>query len=62
MKRPAILFNWLLLAIGSVIMVQVGAITAHKLPARQLRYIFTIVMFYISMRMFGAFEWLGWPL
>ena len=34
------LFSWLPLAMGSVAMVQVGAIIAHKLPAGQLKYIF----------------------
>ncbi len=54
--------SWLLLAITSVGMAQVGAITAHKLPARQLKYIFIVVMFYIGLKMLGVFEWLGWPL
>jgi uncharacterized membrane protein YfcA len=54
--------SWFLLAITSVGMAQVGAITAHKLPARQLKYIFIIVMFYIGLKMLGVFDWLGWPL
>jgi uncharacterized membrane protein YfcA len=53
---------WLLLAVTGVGMAQVGAITAHKLPARQLRYIFIAVMFYMGLKMLGVFEWLGWPL
>jgi len=36
-------------------MAQVGAITAHRLPARQLRYVFIGVMFYLGFRMLGAF-------
>jgi uncharacterized membrane protein YfcA len=56
------LVSWLLLAVTSVGMAQVGAITAHKLPARQLRYIFIAVMFYMGLKMIGLFEWLGWPL
>jgi uncharacterized membrane protein YfcA len=54
--------SWFLLAVTSIGMAQVGAITAHKLPARQLKYIFIIVMFYIGLRMIGVFEWLGWPI
>jgi uncharacterized membrane protein YfcA len=54
--------SWFLLAITSVGTAQVGAITAHKLPARQLKYIFIIVMFYIGLKMLGVFDWLGWPL
>jgi uncharacterized protein len=54
--------SWFLLAITSVGTAQVGAITAHKLPARHLKYIFIIVMFYIGLKMLGVFDWLGWPL
>jgi len=54
--------SWFLLAVTSVGMAQVGAITAHKLPARQLKYIFIVVMFYMGLKMLGVFDWLGWPL
>jgi len=37
-------------------MVQVGAVTAHKLPAKQLRWIFIVVMFYMGLKMIGVFE------
>ena len=53
---------WFLLVITSVGMAQVGAITAHKLPAKQLRYIFIVVMFYMGLRMLGVFDWLGWAI
>ena len=53
---------WGLLVVTSAGMAQVGAITAHKLPARQLGYIFVAVMFYMGLRMLGVFDWLGWPL
>ena len=53
---------WFLLAVTSIGMAQVGAMTAHRLPARQLRWIFIAVMFYVALRMLGVFEWLGWPL
>lgn len=54
--------TWFLLAVTSIGMAQVGAVTAHRLPARQLRWIFIAVMFYVALRMLGVFEWLGWPL
>lgn len=54
--------TFFLLAITSVGMVQVGAITAHKLPAKQLKYIFGAVLFYVGLRMIGVFDWLGWPI
>ena len=50
---------WLLLAVISIVMAQVGAILAHRIPARQLRYAFVIVMFYMGLRMLGLFDWLG---
>jgi len=53
---------WFLLAVTSVGMAQVGAMTAHRLPTRQLRWIFIVVQFYVALRMMGVFEWLGWPL
>jgi len=56
------LASWFLLAVTGVGMAQVGAITAHKLPARQLKYIFIAVMFYMGLKMLGVFDWLGWPL
>ena len=53
---------WFLLAVTSIGMAQVGAMTAHRLPTRQLRWIFIVVQFYVALRMMGVFEWLGWPL
>jgi len=55
------IWSWLALAVTSIGMAQVGAITAHKLPAKQLRYIFMAVMFYMGLKMLGVFDWLGWP-
>jgi uncharacterized membrane protein YfcA len=54
--------SWGLLAVTSVGMAQLGAITAHKLSAKWLKYIFIAVMFYMGLKMLGLFEWLGWPL
>lgn len=56
------LVSWFLLAVTSVGMAQVGAVAAHRLPAKQLKYIFIIVMFYMGLKMIGVFDWLGWPL
>jgi len=47
--------TWALLAATSIGMAQLGARTAHRLPARQLRYIFIGVMFYMGLRMLGVF-------
>ena len=54
--------SWLLLVVTSIGMAQVGAITAHRLPARQLRYLFVAIMFYMGLKMLGVFDWLGWPI
>lgn len=56
------LSSWLLLTVTSIITAQLGAIVAHKLPARRLRFIFVIVMFYLGLKMIGVYDWLGWPL
>ena len=48
--------SWALLVGTSIGMAQVGARTAHRLPAKQLRYIFIGVMFYMGLRMFGVFD------
>lgn len=53
---------WLCLAITSIVMAQIGARTAHLLPARKLRAIFVMVMIYMALKMIGVFEWLHLPL
>ena len=52
---------WFLLAVASIGMAQVGAMIAHRLPARQLRWMFIAIMLYVGLRMLGIFDWLGWP-
>jgi uncharacterized membrane protein YfcA len=47
--------SWALLATTSIGMAQLGARTAHRLPARPLRYAFVGVLFYIGLRMLGVF-------
>ncbi len=56
------LLAWACLAMTSIPVAQIGARTAHKFPARQLRYIFIAVMFYVALKMVGMFEWLGLPI
>ena len=55
------LLTWLLLAATSIGMAQIGAMTAHRLPARQLRWIFVVIMIYVGLRMLGLFDLLDWP-
>jgi len=54
--------SWFLLAVTSVGIAQVGAMTAHRLPAKRLRYIFIAVMLYMGPKMIGVFDWLGWSI
>jgi uncharacterized membrane protein YfcA len=56
------LTSWVLLAVPSAIMAQVGAFVAHRVPRKFLTYVFVVIMLYIGLRMIGVFEWLGWPL
>lgn len=56
------LLQWALLAGTSVPMALVGVKAAHKLPAKQLKYLFIIVMIYMGLKMIGVFSWLNLPL
>jgi uncharacterized membrane protein YfcA len=47
---------WALLASTSIGMAQLGARTAHRLPAKPLRYAFVGVLFYMGLRMLGVFD------
>ena len=47
--------SWALLGGTSIGIAQLGARVAQRLPAQQLRYIFIGVMFYMGLRMLGAF-------
>ncbi|MCF8145895.1 MAG: sulfite exporter TauE/SafE family protein [Deltaproteobacteria bacterium] len=54
--------QWVLLAGCSVPLAIVGAKVAHLLPAKQLKYIFIAVMFYMGLKMIGVFTWLHLPI
>jgi uncharacterized protein len=54
--------QWILLVGTSVPMAQVGVKIAHKLPAKQLKYVFIFVMIYMGLKMIGVFAWLHWPI
>lgn len=56
------LLQWVLLAATSVPMAQVGASVAHRLPAKQLKYLFIAVMLYMGLKMIGVFSWLRLPI
>ena len=54
--------QWILPAGCSVPLAIVGAKTAHLLTAKQLKYIFIIVVFYMGLKMIGVFSWLHLPI
>ena len=56
------LVQFMALALTSIPMAQLGVITSHRLPGKHLRYIFIVVLVYISLKMMGIFEWLNLPL
>ena len=55
-------YQWIILAGVSIPWALVGANTAHRLPAKQLKYIFIAVMFYMGLKMCGVFAWLNLPI
>ncbi len=56
------LLQLVILASMSIPMAQIGAIAAHKVPNRLLRYIFVVVLIYIALKMLGVLQWLRIPL
>lgn len=53
------LLQWVLLAVPGIIMAQSGVRVAHKLPAKQLKYVFIAVMIYMGLKMSGVFTFFG---
>lgn len=56
------LVGFIILAGVSIPMAQLGVFTAHRLPEKQLRYLFILILLYIALKMLGVFDWLGLPL
>ena len=47
-----------IIALFSIPMAQVGAWVSHKLPEKLLRYIFIVLLVYISLNMLGIVHWM----
>ena len=47
-----------ILAIFSIPLAQVGSWASHKLPEKLLRYIFVVLLVYITLNMLGVIQWL----
>jgi len=56
------LVQFVLLAVTSVPMAQVGASLAHRISGKWLKYLFIIVMIYMGLKMIGVYSWLGLPI
>ena len=54
--------QWILLAGCSIPLAVIGAKAAHRLPAKQLKYIFIAVMSYMGVKMVGIFALLHLPI
>jgi len=49
----------LVIVIFSIPMAQIGSMISLRVPENILRYIFIVIMVFISMQMLGIFKWLG---
>jgi hypothetical protein len=49
---------FVVLAIGSITMAQVGARVAPRVPGKYLNHAFIALLFYISLDMLGAVDWI----
>ena len=56
------LIQLITLGIITVPMAQIGVKASHKIPEKQLRYLYIAIMFYIGLKMIGIFSWIGIPL
>lgn len=51
--------GWIALSVTSIILAQVGAVAAHKLPGRTLNYLFVALSFSVGLYMLGVFNWIA---
>lgn len=56
------LLQFVALAGTSIPMARVGVKAAHRLPDKELKYIFAALLIYIALKMMGVFQWLNLPL
>jgi len=54
--------QFLALSITSIPTAQLGVRASHKIPEKELKYIYTALMIYIALKMIGVFQWLNLPL
>lgn len=56
------LLQFLLLSIFSIPLAYLGSYYAHKIPEKQLRYLFAVILIFIALKLSGLFELIGIPL
>ncbi|HID88574.1 MAG TPA: sulfite exporter TauE/SafE family protein [Anaerolineae bacterium] len=56
------LVAWLALAATSIPMAQVGAVAAHKMIPKRLKFLLALLYIYVGLKLIGLFKWLGLPL
>lgn len=54
--------QFLALSITSIPTAQLGVKASHKIPEKDLKYIYAALMIYIALKMIGVFQWLKLPL
>ncbi|MDP2917693.1 MAG: sulfite exporter TauE/SafE family protein [Dehalococcoidia bacterium] len=55
------LVSFFILSVSSIGMARFGAAAAHRMPAKQLNYVFSAITFIMGLKMLGVFQWLGLP-
>lgn len=53
---------WLALVVTSIPLAQVGAIVAHKLEEKRLKFLLALLYVYVGLKLIGVYAWLGLPL
>jgi uncharacterized protein len=53
---------WLALVVASIPLAQIGAVVAHKLSEKRLKFLLAILYIYVGLKLIGVFTWLGLPL
>jgi uncharacterized protein len=55
------IWPWLCLVGASLLTTQIGVRIAHRVPAKELAWVFGALALYVGLRMLGLFDWLDWP-
>jgi uncharacterized membrane protein YfcA len=56
------LLQFLVIIIFSIPLAQIGTLASTRAPDKLLRYIFIIILIFVSLKMLGLFQWLAIPI